>query len=223
MPNEQIPKEPWKFKHGHTANNKVTLAYSSWKHAKRRCFNPNDLNYPNYGGRGVTMCKGWKDSFPNFYETMGDRPPRMTLDRIDNKEGHYSCGECEECIENKWPLNCKWSTKKEQDRNRRTNKVYTVQGVTGCVIELCEHFEIDVRLFYNRRKQDGWSVEKSLTEPIREAEQITVAGVTGSLRALSIHFGIPENRAFRRIHQLKWGYEKAFLTPVRQGNYRTGA
>ena len=97
-----------------------------------------------------------------------------------------------------------------------------MQGVTGCVVELCEHFKIDVRLFCNRLKQDRWPVEKALTEPVHEPEKITVAGVTGSLRELAIHFGISENRAFLRIHQLGWSYDEAFLTPVRQGNYRTG-
>jgi len=145
----------------------------------------------------------------------------MTLDRIDNKDGHYSCGECEQCVNKNWPFNCKWSTKKEQDRNRRTNKVYTINGVTGCIIELCEHFGTDVATYYTRRKLK-WSVEKAFTEPIREAEKITAGGVTGSLRELSIHFGISEIRAFRRIHQLKWSYDDAFLTPVRQENYRTG-
>jgi hypothetical protein len=210
MPNEEIPKEPWKFKHGHAQGEKYTPEYSSWKHAKQRCYNPKHESYPNYGGRGITMCEPWLLSFEIFLEDMGPCPIGCTLDRIDTN-GNYE------------PDNCKWSTKKEQDRNRRTNKVYTVQGVTGCVVELCEHFGIDIRLFYNRRKQDGWSVEKSLTEPIRQAEKITVAGVTGSLRELSKYFGISENRAFRRINQLGWSYEDAFLTPVRQGNYHTGS
>ena len=166
------------------------------------------------------MCQGLCE-FPNFFNQLGERPEGTTLDRINN-DGHYSCGSCQQCKENNWPMNCKWSTKKEQDRNRRTNKVYTVGGVTGCVVKLCEHFKISKNTFYSRIDY-GWSVEKALTEPIREAELHTVNGFTGSLSELSKHFGIPENRVFRRIHQLGWTIERALLTPVRQGNYRTGA
>jgi hypothetical protein len=184
-----------------------TREYSSWKHAKQRCYNPKHESYHNYGGRGITMCDRWKESPENFLADMGPCPKGCTLDRIDTN-GNYE------------PSNCKWSTKKEQDRNRRTNKVYTVKGVTGCIVELCEHFEISKHSFYTRRAL-GWSVEKSLTEPLREPPTLTVKGVTGTLRELSKHFEISENRVFRRI-QNEWDIEDAFLTPVRQGNYRTG-
>lgn len=85
-----------------------------------RCFNPKRKDYDRYGGRGIVVCQSWKN-FDNFREDMGYRPSaEYTLDRIENNL-HYSCGKCDECIRNGWELNCKWSTQKEQARNRRNN------------------------------------------------------------------------------------------------------
>lgn len=83
----------------------------SWKAAKARCFNKNSDKYRDYGGRGITMCSRWVNSFQNFYDDMGVRPPGTSLDRIDN-DGNYE------------PGNCKWSTPKEQQRNRRPYRIH---------------------------------------------------------------------------------------------------
>lgn len=80
--------------------------YSSYKAMKERCNNTNHHAYKNYGGRGISVCKRWLDDFINFYNDMGKRPIGTSLDRINNN-GNYE------------PNNCKWSTPKEQNNNRR--------------------------------------------------------------------------------------------------------
>ena len=81
--------------------------WSTWNGMLYRCYNPNSPNYKDYGGRGISVCNGWKDSFSTFVRDMGERPKNHTLDRKDN-DGNYS------------PSNCKWSTPEQQVRNRRS-------------------------------------------------------------------------------------------------------
>ena len=92
--------------HGHSRRSGDSPAYISWYSAKTRCFNVRDSHYPDYGGRGITMCDRWKNSFENFLADMGPRPVGKSLDRI-NVNGHYE------------PGNCRWATPKEQQENRR--------------------------------------------------------------------------------------------------------
>lgn len=80
-------------------------AYKSWQHAKHRCFNKDDQHWDRYGGRGITMCPEWANSFESFWKDMGGTyKDGLTLERI-NFNGHYE------------PGNCKWATMSEQLRN----------------------------------------------------------------------------------------------------------
>jgi hypothetical protein len=94
--------------HGHNRNNKPTPTYKTWHTMKIRCSNPKSNRWKYYGGKGVKVCERWND-FKNFLADMGERPVGMTLDRI-NTNGDYT------------PDNCKWSTYKEQNNNRRKRR-----------------------------------------------------------------------------------------------------
>lgn len=85
-----------------------TPLYAIWCAIIQRCTNPNDPAYPNYGGRGITICDQWRHDFVAFRDHVGDPPPDLTLDRIDNDRGYE-------------PGNVRWATRAEQNRNRRAH------------------------------------------------------------------------------------------------------
>ncbi len=87
-----------------------TSTYRSWTGMISRCEDPNYRAFHRYGGRGITVCRRWRDSFVTFREDMGERPPKMSLDRIDNN-GNYE------------PGNCRWATRVTQNRNHSTAKL----------------------------------------------------------------------------------------------------
>jgi len=84
--------------------------YHSWSGMKQRCKDKNKDGYKYYGGRGITVCGRWRDSFVNFLADMGRKPsPKHSIDRIDG-DGNYE------------PGNCRWATPKEQFLNRKKRK-----------------------------------------------------------------------------------------------------
>jgi len=91
-------------KHGNCAER--TPTYISWVQMIARCTNPKLVEYPRYGGAGVTVCERWR-GFTNFLADMGDRPKGKTLDRWPNPAGNYELE------------NCRWATPLEQSRNRQ--------------------------------------------------------------------------------------------------------
>lgn len=100
----------------------------SWQGMLNRCYNKNQDQYEDYGGRGIKVCEFLRASPVNLKMTIGDRPPDKTIDRINNN-GNYSCGKCAQCLLESWPLNIKWSGRIEQNRNRRDSNFIVINGV----------------------------------------------------------------------------------------------
>lgn len=128
-----------------------TPEHKAWRGAIQRCTNPNEPNYHHYGGRGITICSQWRDSFEAFYSDMGPRPPEHTLERINNSLGYT-------------PDNCKWATLSEQGRNTRANHHLTYNGKTQCVTAWAEELDINPSTLFGRIRQD-WTTERALTQP----------------------------------------------------------
>ena len=131
-----------------------TPEYIAWADMKRRCFNPNIKNYSDYGGRGITVCDRWLN-LDNFLADMGSRPTaKHSLDRIDNN-ADYS------------PKNCKWSTKAEQDNNKRNNHLITIDDVTLTIAQWAKKMSISHQVIRDRLKLK-WSEFDAVMIPVRQ-------------------------------------------------------
>jgi hypothetical protein len=127
--------------------------YEAWHAMIQRCRNPKSKAYSLYGGRGISVCKRWL-SFEAFFDDMGCRPGAgHSIDRIDNS-GNYT------------PGNCRWATHKQQDRNKRTNRLLTHGGITLCITEWSERLGINKHTIFTRLRK-GWTVDRILAQPVK--------------------------------------------------------
>ena len=134
--------------HGFTCNSKIERLYNIWSNMKRRCNNPNDAGYENYGGRGIKVCSEWENDYVAFREwslTHGYSDD-LTIDRIDNNKG-YS------------PDNCRWETMKVQSNNTRVNHKVTYKGETHTLSEWQDITGIDDNKI-GRRLKKGLPLEQ---------------------------------------------------------------
>lgn len=128
-----------------------TPEYKAWVSMVQRCTNPRARNYQNYGGRGIRVCNRWsiQGGAAAFLADMGPRPSdRHSLDRRNN-EGDYE------------PGNCWWAPPKEQQRNKRTSRVLTVEGVSATVAEWAERTGVGRSTIRERLKR-GWAPERAV-------------------------------------------------------------
>lgn len=164
---------------------------------KTRCLNKNSVGYDNYGGRGISICSEWLESYENFAtwaKASGYRED-LTLDRENNDDGYR-------------PGNCRWADKHTQAQNKRNTprlsdgrpavraaaenglsySIYRERVLKGCTPDEAAtlprqrvraklengKFASDVavennisRGTYNMRVKYGWTPERACTEPVR--------------------------------------------------------
>ena len=136
--------------HGQTG----TRTWRSWNSMVHRCMRPADPSWDRYGGRGIRICDRWLGpiGFENFLADMGERPSSKTLDRVD-VNGNYE------------PKNCRWATRNEQDNNKRTNLMLTLNGKRMSVSDWAHSRSMRPGTLF-RRLHYGWSVEDAIMRPV---------------------------------------------------------
>lgn len=109
------------------------IEYRSYYSMIRRCYDSSSLNYKRYGTKGISVCDRWrfgnrlKTGFDCFLEDMGSRLSKnYQIDRFPNSKGNYE------------PSNCRWATRKENNRNKSTNRFATAFGETKTIVEWSE-------------------------------------------------------------------------------------
>lgn len=139
-------------KHGETKNGGTT-EYRSWTKMKARCLNPNVRDYHHYGGRGITICDRWLNSYEAFLEDMGRAPsPQHSIDR-KNVNGNYEKD------------NCRWATDEEQANNTTRNIYITYLGKTQSISLWAKELNIDANMIYKRIDRYGWDPISAITLP----------------------------------------------------------
>ena len=131
-----------------------TRLYNIWECMKTRCYNKHHIKYHNYGGRGISICDSWKNSYINFrdWALMNGYNENLTIDRI-NVNGNYE------------PSNCQWITHAEQQKNRRTTKSkFDSRYTLPEIYELAKQNNISKSTVYMRLKR-GWSLNKAISSP----------------------------------------------------------
>lgn len=138
--------------------------YKLYSAMSQRCFNPNNSQFKDYGGRGITMCEEWRNNYNAFRkwallsgyreETLPNGLNKWTIDRI-NVNGNYE------------PGNCRWITCQEQQLNKRDNVVITYKGETKTATEFAKQYNIPAHNLWYRLKH-GWSVEAAIETPVKK-------------------------------------------------------
>ncbi|MDZ7905216.1 MAG: hypothetical protein U5N55_05140 [Cypionkella sp.] len=176
------PARHTNLKHGMSE----TPEYQAWASMKARCSNPNLENYARYGGRGISVCDAWAQSFDAFFAHMGPRPDGRSLDRID-VDGNYE------------PGNCRWATASEQSQNR-TNTLYV--NVDGKMVALSK-IEAEMGLTKGvvaARIAMGWTVDRAISEPqLVKKPTHFVFGESLTTKEIIAKYGVGRQNFNRRI------------------------
>lgn len=194
------PKSARNWKHGLAH----TKTYKIWAAMKGRCQNPNDKDYPGYGGRGITVCERWQ-SFENFYEDMGEKPIDRSIDRIENNLGY-----CKD--------NCRWATPTEQNNNSTNVHWIEFNGVKDTVVGWSRRLGCPSRVL-NTRLSKEWPIQDVLSPPFdrnrtkRNTKRIECLGESLTIPEWSKKTNVPRNVISYRL-SAGWPVEKALTAPI---------
>lgn len=140
--------------HGQTRGG-YTAEYRAWLHLRNRCYNENVPDFHNYGGRGITVCERWRNSYEAFFADMGRRPSsKHTIDRIDTN-GNYE------------PSNCRWATQITQQNNKRSNFIVSFSGREMTLKEACREVGLNYQFIWLRIQRYGYTLQEAVSTPKR--------------------------------------------------------
>jgi hypothetical protein len=181
----------------------MKTGYAIWINMKNRCLNPKRRDYERYGGRGITVCERWRNSFADFWADVSPRPSKIhQLDRIDN-DGPYS------------PDNVRWATPAENSLNTRANVFLEHDGRRMTITEWERVLQIKKGTL-KRRIQRGWIASEALTTPIQEDPLYTFNGETYNLSEWARRLNCDLNMLYGRLHKSGMNIEEAFSIPRRK-------
>ena len=189
-----------------------TRLYRIYNNMKQRCGNPHNTVYKYYGGKGVSVCDEWKNSFKEFEKWADEHGynDSLTIDRIDNTKG-YS------------PDNCRIVSMKEQGNNRKSNRVIEYNGEKKTLMQWAEDLGIDHRTLW--RRLEMWPVEKAFTEPVNtsfRSRSITYNGETHTIWDWAKIAGMKPSTLSDRLNRQGLSIDKALATPVKGGACANG-
>ena len=141
-----------KIKHGYSHKERL---YTTWCNMRRRCSDPTNKRWEQYGGKGVTVCSEWSEYLPfRKWAMKNGYTDFLSIDRINN-DGNYE------------PSNCRWVDSKVQTNNCSRNRIIEYKGKNFTMSELSEHIGLSYSALQHRIDR-GWSMDRIVSQPQRE-------------------------------------------------------
>ena len=192
----------YNFRHGDARRGGHHKLYGIRKGMIERCYNPNSIAFPRYGGRGIKICKEWLENYNNFktWAINSGYQEGLSIDRIDS-DGDYT------------PENCRWANDVEQANNKKCVEKYEYDGETHSIPEWARILGVKRELLRDRIHRLGWSVDEALSTPPKPINNlIEYNGQSHTIKEWSEITKIPENTLRSRKHYME-SIEKIFTTP----------
>ncbi len=124
--------------------------YQAWRDMNRRCYDSRTESFPNYGGRGISVCEEWRGSFKSFFKYIGIRPDGHSLERLDS-DGNYE------------PGNVRWATRMDQNSNRCSVVRLEFNGKTMTMREWSGELGINYDCLRYRIQYAKWPLDRALS------------------------------------------------------------